>query len=166
METIPIEMDLFLIVESMATRNRTWFFLSVLFLCFFLKTRPCIGVGTLSVGESISRDQTIVFFPPPISCIGRSEKPWFASNPTVGRFILKEIRIPTQESLRSCREDGRLKLRFVQQDREIPEKEGGKEDNELSVSETERYYNRLLTLDLMTIERSPSVLPCAYHSYS
>ncbi|KAJ4966749.1 hypothetical protein NE237_018598 [Protea cynaroides] len=125
-------MDLLLILESMAARNRTWFFLSVLFLCFFLKTCPCIGGDTLSVGESISRDQTIVF-PPPISCIGRSGKPWFASDPTVERFILKEIRIPTQESLRSCWEDGRLKLRFVQPDGEIPE---------LSVSGTERYHNR------------------------
>ncbi|KAJ4982021.1 hypothetical protein NE237_032858 [Protea cynaroides] len=41
----------------MAARNRAWFFLSVLFLCF---TRPCIGDGTLSIGESISGDQTIV----------------------------------------------------------------------------------------------------------
>ncbi|KAJ4955704.1 hypothetical protein NE237_012487 [Protea cynaroides] len=107
MEIIPIKMDLLHILESMAARNRTWFFLSILFLCFFLKTCSCIRAGTLSVGESISRYQTM-----------------FASEPTAGRFILKEIRIPTQEFLHSCREDGRLKLRFVQLDGEIPEEEG------------------------------------------
>ncbi|KAL6566980.1 hypothetical protein OROMI_015384 [Orobanche minor] len=38
-------------------------------------------------------------FPPPISCIGRSGKPWvyFKSYKQDGRFILKEIRIPTQQ---------------------------------------------------------------------
>ncbi|KAJ4980740.1 hypothetical protein NE237_031577 [Protea cynaroides] len=44
----------------MAARKRAWFFLSVLFLYLSLNTRPCIGAGTLSVGESISGDQTIV----------------------------------------------------------------------------------------------------------
>ncbi|KAJ4977178.1 hypothetical protein NE237_002284 [Protea cynaroides] len=72
-------------------------------------------------------------FPPPISCIGRSGKPWvcFRSYLRDSRFILKEIRIPTQEFLRSCQEDGRLKLRFVQPDEEIPEEEeeGEEEDN-------------------------------------
>ncbi|XP_041992958.1 protein FANTASTIC FOUR 1-like [Salvia splendens] len=59
-------------------------------------------------------------FPPPISCIGRSGKPWvwFKSYREDGRFILKEIRIPTQEFLHACREDGRLQLRFVQSDDE------------------------------------------------
>ncbi|PWA99599.1 protein FAF-like, chloroplastic [Artemisia annua] len=50
--------------------------------------------------------------PPPIG------KPWvclksFREN---GRFILKEVKIPTQELLYACREDGRLKLRFIQRD--------------------------------------------------
>lgn len=54
-------------------------------------------------------------FPPPISCIGRSGKPWvcFKSYREDGRFILKEIRIPTQEFLHACRENGRLKLHFI-----------------------------------------------------
>ncbi|KAJ4964520.1 hypothetical protein NE237_024459 [Protea cynaroides] len=71
-------------------------------------------------------------FPPPISCIGSNGKPWvsFRSYRRDG-FILKDIRIPTQEFLRSCREYGRLKLRFVQPDEEIPEEEekGEEEDN-------------------------------------
>lgn len=62
-------------------------------------------------------------FPPPISCIGRSGKPWvcFKSYRQDGRFVLKEMRIPTQEILHACREDGRLKLHFVQPDDEILE---------------------------------------------
>ncbi|XP_057806945.1 uncharacterized protein LOC131021693 [Salvia miltiorrhiza] len=57
-------------------------------------------------------------FPPPISCIGRSGKPWvcFKAYREDGRFILKEIRIPTQEFLHACRHDGRLQLRFVHSD--------------------------------------------------
>ncbi|KAL6506484.1 hypothetical protein OROGR_024665 [Orobanche gracilis] len=60
-------------------------------------------------------------FPPPISCIGRSGKPWvcFKSYRQDGRFILKEIRIPTQEFLHACREDGRLRLQFIHSDDEI-----------------------------------------------
>ncbi|KAJ4970633.1 hypothetical protein NE237_003732 [Protea cynaroides] len=87
--------------------------------------RSSFGSGSGSVSPS---------FPPPISCIGRSGKPWvcFRSYRSDGRFILKEIRIPTQEFLSSCREDGRLKLRFVQPNEEIPEEEeeeGEEEDN-------------------------------------
>lgn len=54
-------------------------------------------------------------FPPPISCISKNGKPWvcFKSYRHDGRFVLKEIRIPTQEFLHACREDGRLKLHFV-----------------------------------------------------
>ncbi|KAL6566986.1 hypothetical protein OROMI_015390 [Orobanche minor] len=64
-------------------------------------------------------------FPPPISCIGRSGKPWvyFKSYRQDGRFILKEIRIPTQEFLHACREDGRLRLQFIHSDDEIFEDE-------------------------------------------
>ncbi|XP_073286570.1 uncharacterized protein [Primulina huaijiensis] len=36
-----------------------------------------------------------------------------------GRFILKEIRIPTQEVLHVCRENGRLRLQLIQSDDEI-----------------------------------------------
>nr|GEY96304.1 Rho GTPase-activating protein 5-like [Tanacetum cinerariifolium] len=50
--------------------------------------------------------------PPPVG------KPWvclksFREN---GRFILKEVKIPTQELLYACRENGRLKLQFIQHD--------------------------------------------------
>ncbi|KAK6163527.1 hypothetical protein DH2020_000391 [Rehmannia glutinosa] len=64
-------------------------------------------------------------FPPPISCIGQSGKPWvlFKSYRQDGRFILKEIRIPTQEFLHACREDGRLRLQFIQSDDEILEED-------------------------------------------
>ncbi|XP_019199077.1 PREDICTED: protein FANTASTIC FOUR 4 [Ipomoea nil] len=71
-------------------------------------------------------------FPPPISSIGRSGKPWvcFRSYREDGRFILKEIRIPTQEFLRACREDGRLKLQLIQSDDEIPEDEEEEEEED------------------------------------
>lgn len=54
-------------------------------------------------------------YPPPISSIGRTGKPWvyFRSIRNNGRFVLEEVRIPTQEVLRAYREDGRLKLQFV-----------------------------------------------------
>ncbi|KAK6936226.1 Fantastic Four domain [Dillenia turbinata] len=69
-------------------------------------------------------------FPPPISCIGRTGKPWvcFRSYRQDGRFVLKEIRIPTQEFLHACRENGRLKLQFVQPGEEtLEEEEEGEE---------------------------------------
>ncbi|KAK6247387.1 hypothetical protein QUC31_018952 [Theobroma cacao] len=71
-------------------------------------------------------------FPPPISCIGKSGKPWvcFKSYRQDGRFVLKEVRIPTQEFLHACREDGRLKLHFVQPEDEILEEEGFEEEEE------------------------------------
>ncbi|XP_031120738.1 putative uncharacterized protein DDB_G0277255 [Ipomoea triloba] len=70
-------------------------------------------------------------FPPPISCIGRSGKPWvlFKSYRGDGRFILKEIRIPTQEFMHACRKDGRLKLHIIQSDDEIPDEDEDEEDN-------------------------------------
>ncbi|XP_075489709.1 protein FANTASTIC FOUR 3-like [Primulina tabacum] len=60
-------------------------------------------------------------FPPPISCIGSSGQPGvcFKSYRQDGRFILKEIRIPTQEVLHACRENGRLRLQLIQSDDEI-----------------------------------------------
>lgn len=71
-------------------------------------------------------------FPPPISCIGRSGKPWvcFKSYREDGRFILREIRIPTQEFLHACRQDGRLKLHFVHSDDEVLEEEDELEDDD------------------------------------
>ncbi|KAF5470946.1 hypothetical protein F2P56_011431 [Juglans regia] len=71
-------------------------------------------------------------FPPPISCISRSGKPQvcFKSYRQDGRFVLKEIRIPTHEFLHACREDGRLKLHFVQPNDEILEEEDEEDEDE------------------------------------
>ncbi|XP_059627648.1 protein FANTASTIC FOUR 2 [Cornus florida] len=71
-------------------------------------------------------------FPPPISCIGKTGKPWvcFKSYRQEGRFVLKEVRIPTQEFLHACREDGRLKLRFVHSDDEILEDKEEEDEEE------------------------------------
>ncbi|XP_052193352.1 protein FANTASTIC FOUR 3-like [Diospyros lotus] len=71
-------------------------------------------------------------FPPPISCIGKSGKPWvcFKSYRQDGRFLLKEIRIPTQDCLQARREDGRLKLQFLQPEDEIPEEEEDENEEE------------------------------------
>ncbi|XP_057465790.1 protein FAF-like, chloroplastic [Actinidia eriantha] len=70
-------------------------------------------------------------FPPPISSIGKSGKPWvcFKSYRDNDRFVLEEIRMPTQEFLHASREDGRLTLRFCQSDDEILEDED-EEDEE------------------------------------
>ncbi|KAL8057845.1 hypothetical protein ABFX02_04G209800 [Erythranthe guttata] len=64
--------------------------------------------------------------PPPLSCIGRSAgKPWlcFISYREGGRLIMKEVRIPTQEFLHACRENGRLKMQFIHSDEEEEEEE-------------------------------------------
>jgi len=55
-------------------------------------------------------------FPPPVSCIGTTGKPLvcFESYREDGRLLLKVVRIPTQEFLHACREDGRLRLCLVQ----------------------------------------------------
>ncbi|KAL7611874.1 hypothetical protein Lser_V15G06563 [Lactuca serriola] len=89
-----------------------------------------------AVSEMLSGDQSKrsrikgMEFPPPISSIGISGKPWvylesFRSN---GRFILKEVKIPTQELLHACREDGRLKLQFIQSDGEALNEEDDDEE--------------------------------------
>lgn len=71
-------------------------------------------------------------FPPPISSIGRTGKPWVSFKPyrENGRFILKEVKIPIPEFLHACRQDGRLKLQYIQSDDEIIEedKEEGERD--------------------------------------
>ncbi|EXB38426.1 hypothetical protein L484_022326 [Morus notabilis] len=89
----------------------------------------------LIVGETVKRSRTAAGggkggFPPPISCLSKSGKPWvcFKSYRQDGRFVLKEIRVRSQEFLHACREDGRLKLHFVQPNDEIPE---DKEEEEL-----------------------------------
>ncbi|WOG87719.1 hypothetical protein DCAR_0206950 [Daucus carota subsp. sativus] len=58
--------------------------------------------------------------PPPISTIAGNGKPWvcFKSFRNDGRLVLREARIPTKELLQSRREEGRLKLQYVQSDEE------------------------------------------------
>lgn len=55
-------------------------------------------------------------FPPPIPYIGQTGKPSvsFESYRKNGRFVLKEVRTPTHECLQASREDGRLRLTFIQ----------------------------------------------------
>ncbi|TKY67058.1 FANTASTIC FOUR 3 [Spatholobus suberectus] len=101
-----------------------------------------------------SRVHSGVEYPPPISCIGRSGKPWvsFVSYRDSGRFVLKQIRTPIQEFLRADREDGRLKFHFVQtEDEEFLEEEkegdddGGEEedyDEVESVDEGEEHVGK------------------------
>lgn len=71
-------------------------------------------------------------FPPPISSIGKGGKPWVClkSYREDGRFVLREMRIPTQELLRASREDGRLKLHFVHPDEDIAEGEGEEQEQD------------------------------------
>lgn len=66
--------------------------------------------------------------PPPISCIGRTGKPCvcFKSYRQNGRFILKEVKNPIQEFLHAHRQDGRLKLQYIQSDDEIIEEDDEK----------------------------------------
>ncbi|KAK3144832.1 hypothetical protein QOZ80_4AG0318460 [Eleusine coracana subsp. coracana] len=51
-------------------------------------------------------------FPPPISVIGRSGRPWLRLRASWegGRLVLREMRLPSQELLQPCKEDGRFKL--------------------------------------------------------
>lgn len=71
-------------------------------------------------------------YPPPISCIGKSGWPWvrFRSSRKNGRFVLREIRIPTQELLYAHREDGRLMLHFVEPDEDFLEDEEEEDQEE------------------------------------
>lgn len=81
-------------------------------------------------------------FPPPIPYIGQTGKPSvsYQSYRQNGRFVLKEVRTPTQECLKASREDGRLRLSFVQPD-EDDEEEGNvvedKDDGEKEEGEGE-----------------------------
>ncbi|KAI9074438.1 hypothetical protein K1719_043632 [Acacia pycnantha] len=79
-------------------------------------------------------------YPPPISCIGSTGKPWvlFKSYRDNGRFVLKEIRIPTREFLYADREDGRLKLRFVMPDDEFREEQNDEEEDDDDDDDAER----------------------------
>ncbi|XP_044505401.1 protein FANTASTIC FOUR 3-like [Mangifera indica] len=83
-------------------------------------------------------------FPPPISCIGKCGKPWvcFKSYRHDGRFVLKEIRMPSKEFLHACREDGRLKLQFIQPNDDILElEEEDSEDVEVDEEEDNENFN-------------------------
>lgn len=75
--------------------------------------------------------------PPPISRIGRTGKPAvsFTSYRQNGRFVLKEVKLPIQESLHACREDGRLKLQYIQSDDDIIQENKEKEENFKGVEE-------------------------------
>ncbi|KVH90665.1 protein FAF-like, chloroplastic [Cynara cardunculus var. scolymus] len=80
-------------------------------------TKRAAAISMLGDGGKRSRI-TGSELPPPISSLGRSGKPWVClkSYRENGRFILKEVRIRTHESLHASREDGRLKLKFIQFD--------------------------------------------------
>lgn len=69
-------------------------------------------------------------FPPPISSIGKAGKPRvsFKSFRKDGRFVLKEIRVPTREFLHAFRENGRLKLQLFQPEEGIMEEEEDEEE--------------------------------------
>ncbi|GER36552.1 hypothetical protein STAS_12892 [Striga asiatica] len=71
------------------------------------------GKGRHCVGKELRGD-----LPPPIPGIGKNGKPWvcFQSVREGGRFILKEMRIPTKEFMQARREDGRLRLQFIHSD--------------------------------------------------
>lgn len=51
-------------------------------------------------------------FPPPISVIGKGGRPWLRlrAHREGGRLVLREMRLPSQELLQPCKEDGRFKL--------------------------------------------------------
>ncbi|KAK1410944.1 hypothetical protein QVD17_37487 [Tagetes erecta] len=82
-----------------------------------------VAVSEILCGElKRSRIKGKKELPPPISSIGLNGNPWstcLESYRSNGRFILKEVRIPNQELLHACREDGRLKLQFIQSDDEL-----------------------------------------------
>ncbi|MED6156908.1 hypothetical protein PIB30_018652 [Stylosanthes scabra] len=71
-------------------------------------------------------------YPPPISSIGRSGKPGvlFRSFRSNGRFVLKEIRIPSQDFLHASREDGRLKLHFIHPDDDDDEEDEDEDEDD------------------------------------
>ncbi|KQJ82519.1 hypothetical protein BRADI_5g09390v3 [Brachypodium distachyon] len=81
---------------------------------------PCKAHGGGSVDDEAD-DQAFVTlrrtrsgraFPPPISVIGKSGRPWLSlrAQREDGRLVLREMQLPSQELLQQCREDGRFKL--------------------------------------------------------
>ncbi|PSR89854.1 Protein FANTASTIC FOUR like [Actinidia chinensis var. chinensis] len=97
-----------------------------------ISVRKSTGSENLTGELRRSRTSTGGEFPPPISCIGESGKPWvhFKSYRQDGRFVLKEIRVPTREFLHARRENGCLKLQFFQTEDEILEDEDEEEEDE------------------------------------
>ncbi|KAI8573464.1 hypothetical protein RHMOL_Rhmol01G0279600 [Rhododendron molle] len=91
-----------------------------------------IRITRHTTGELRRTRSTGRTFPPPISSIGKGGKPWvcFKSYRNEGRFVLKEIRMPTQEFLRAKRENGRLKLQLCMSDEEIYEDDEEDEDED------------------------------------
>lgn len=77
------------------------------------KSKKVVFRRSCSVGESKGSGGSS--FPPPITSIGRCGKPrvYFKSFRQDGRFVLREIRIPTQRLLQSTREDGRLRMQVL-----------------------------------------------------
>lgn len=104
-------------------------------------------VSGISSGELRRPRMSREAFPPPLSFIGRSGKAGvcFTSYRQDGRFVLKEVRIPTQEFLQARREDGRLKLQIVQptdyileeEDEADEEHDGIEEENEENEEEND-----------------------------
>ncbi|KAL8094319.1 hypothetical protein AgCh_036012 [Apium graveolens] len=84
--------------------------------------------------------------PPPISRIGRTGKPAvsFTSFRQNGRFVLKEVKLPVQESLHACRQDGRLKLQYIKSDEDIIQENKDKEENIKGVEDWEDQNSRNL----------------------
>lgn len=71
----------------------------------YLRLRSNSDVGSTSIEA----------FPPPISTIGKGVKPWvyLKSFKKDGRFVLKKIKVPTQQCLQATRENGRLMLHLA-----------------------------------------------------
>lgn len=110
-------------------------------------------------GRGLWKSRSLREYPPPISCIGRSGKPEvsFHSYRNNGRLILKEIRIPKQDFLHAYREDGRLKLHFIQpaQEEEDDEEEYiYDEDYDGEESEEEGEENQDSVIDHVNEEKS------------
>uniref|UniRef100_A0ACD5UB62 Uncharacterized protein n=1 Tax=Avena sativa TaxID=4498 RepID=A0ACD5UB62_AVESA len=61
---------------------------------------------------TLRRTRSVRAFPPPISVIGKSRRPWLIlrAHREDGRLVLREMRLPSQELLQQYREDGRFKL--------------------------------------------------------
>lgn len=113
-----------------------------------------------SYGEC--RRSRVSQYPPPISIIGRTGKPWvyFRSYRDNGRFVLEEVRIPTQEFLHAYREDGRLKLQFVHPPEDEFMKEGEEQEDD---DDTESIDDDTESIDDDREDIGKEVDDCATH---